>query len=525
MSNLTAEKPAAGRASQTAPDMENALRNQIQNLSYLPTAAAVALKFIELGRAPDTGPNEYAKVISADPSLASKLLALANSSWFGVRQKGTNVLMAVSLLGLCNVRALALSYCMTGLHNELGLSREDSLNFWESGLCKAVTARRYVHAFDASLSDMAFAAGIFQDFALPVMHTIDKGKTSQVLSDPPLSPAEKLADEKARFGMSHSEAGRLLAQKLELPEFYIDAIAFHHDREALSKYSESDVLAEGIYLAGLMPHAKTVWHPDDIQHGQELFEGKLQKFSGGWEPFLAEVQTELDELFSYFQDGREPEMRLEKMMVVATRELADNTTSLVGQVSQMMMNSAVQGKLVHEVLCQKETAEEKSRRDPLTRLLNREGLQAKGSELLDRAKRYHGPLAVVFLDLDHFKSLNDTHGHPFGDYVLTEAAARMEAVLGDKAAVCRYGGDEFVAVLGDLSRQEAETRLAALSKACSKTPFKKGKVVAPVTCSVGMVWTKAASPALTIDQLVKAADQAMYEAKQRGRNNAVFRAV
>lgn len=525
MSNLVAEKPVTAPVAQTVPDMENALRERIQNLSYLPTAAAVALKFIELGRDPDTGPNEYAKVISADPSLAAKLLALANSSWFGVRQKVTKVHMAVSLLGLCNVRALALSYCMTGLHNELGLSREDSLNFWESGLCKAVAARRYVHAFDASLSDMAFAAGIFQDFALPIMHTIDKGKTSQVLSDPTLSPAEKLADEKARFGMNHSEAGRLLAQKLELPEFYIDAIAFHHDREALTKYTKSDVLADGIYLAGLMPHARTVWHPDEIRRGRELFEDKLQKFSGGWEPYLAEVQTELDELFSYFQDGRAPDMQLKEMMIVATRELADSTTSLVGQVNQMMMNSAMQGKLVHEVLRQKETAEEKSLRDPLTRLLNREGFRTKGTELLERAKRYNGPVAVIFLDLDRFKPLNDTHGHAFGDYILTEAAARMQTALGEKAVVCRHGGDEFAAILGDLSRQEAETRLAALAMACREAPFRKGQVSATVTCSVGMVWTHAASPALTLDQLVKAADEAMYEAKRAGRNKVVFRAV
>jgi len=521
MPDLIAEKPVA----QAAPELENALRARIQGLSYLPTAAAVALKFIELGRDPDTGPNEYAKVISADPSLASKLLALANSSWFSVRQKVTRVPMAVSLLGLCNVRALALSYCMTGLHNELGLSREDSLNYWESGLCKAVTARRYVHAFDPSLSDMAFAAGIFQDFALPVMHTVDKGKTSQMLADPTLSPREKLADEKSRFGMDHCDAGRLLAQRLELPEFYIDAIAFHHDLETLSKYSERDVLAEGIYLAGLMPHARTIWHPDDIRHGRELFEDKLQRFSGGWDLFLAEVQAELDELFSYFQDGRVPDMQLREMMIAATRENADNIASLVGQVNLMMTNSALQGQLVHEVLRQKEAAEEKGLRDPLTRLLNREGFQVRGSELLERAKRYNGPLAVAFTDLDRFKSLNDTYGHPFGDYVLTEVAARMQAVFGDRAVLCRYGGDEFVAVLGDLSREEAQTRLRTFSQASHEAPFRKGKVSAPVTWSVGAVWTGSASAALSLDQLVKAADETMYQAKQQGGDKAVLQTI
>jgi diguanylate cyclase (GGDEF)-like protein len=525
MPHLAIENTRTTAAAQPVPAMESGLRNQIQTLSYLPTAATVALKFIELGRDPDTGPNEYAKVISADPSLASKLLALANSSWFGVRQKVTKVPMAVSLLGLCNVRALALSYCMTGLHHELGLSREDSLAYWESGLCKAVTARRYVHAFDASLSDMAFAAGVFQDFALPIMHTVDKGQTAQVLADPTLAPAEKLTREKTTFGMNHCEAGRLLAQKLELPDFYTDAIAFHHDVETLSKYSENEVLAEGIYLAGLMPHARTTWHADDIQHGRELFDDRLQRFSGGWEPFLAEVQTELDELFAYFQDGRTPDMQLKELMVLATKEVADNTTSLVGQVHQMMTNTAVQGQIMHEMLREKETLEEKSLRDPLTKLLNREGLQAKGSEPLERAKRYKGPLAVAFVDIDHFKSLNDAYGHPFGDYVLSEVASRMRTALGDRAVLSRPGGDEFVAILGDLSREEAEARLNAIRKAPNKAPFKKGKVSAPVTWSVGMVWTKSVAPATTIEDLVHIADEAMYKAKQQGRNRAVLQTI
>jgi HD-like signal output (HDOD) protein len=92
-----------------AGKLQQQVRARIESLSDLPTTAAVAIKFVELGKNPEAEPNDNARVISADSSLSSKLLALANSSWAGVRTKVTTVKMAVNLLGLGTVRALAIS--------------------------------------------------------------------------------------------------------------------------------------------------------------------------------------------------------------------------------------------------------------------------------------------------------------------------------------------------------------------------------------------------------------------------------
>ena len=89
----------------------------------------------------EAGPGEYAKIICSDSALSSKLLSLANSSWFGVRNQVTKPLMAINLLGLGTVRTLAISYCLTGLHNNLGLSADESRTFWTASLSKAVAAR------------------------------------------------------------------------------------------------------------------------------------------------------------------------------------------------------------------------------------------------------------------------------------------------------------------------------------------------------------------------------------------------
>ena len=103
--------------------MEQKVRERIAALAYLPTSTAVAMKFMELGKDPEADPSSYAKVISSDASLSTKILALANSSWFGVRNKVTKPQVAVNLLGLGTIRTLAISYCLTGLHNDLQLMR------------------------------------------------------------------------------------------------------------------------------------------------------------------------------------------------------------------------------------------------------------------------------------------------------------------------------------------------------------------------------------------------------------------
>lgn len=515
----TCDKPTTGGAS-----FENELRTRIQGLSYLPSSAAVAMKFIELGRDPESGPNEYAKVISSDASLATKLLAMVNSSWFGVRHRVTKIPMAVSLLGLCNVRALALSYCMTGLHHELGLDRDDSLTYWEAGLCKAVAARCYVQALDEAFADVAFAAGIFQDFALTVMHAVDGGETLKGLSDPATPTSRKLEAEKSRFGMDHCEAGRLLAQKLELPEIYVDTVAFHHDAATLRQFIDNSALAEGIYVASLMPHVRTCWHHEDVEAAKAAVEAN-GRIPGGWEGFLGEVQKELNELFAYFQDGRVPEMQLQQMMAAATREMADITSSLVMHVNETMAAAAAQGKLVDAVLREKEQLKEKALRDPLTRAYNRDGFQARAGEVLERARRYRGTLALAFLDVDEFKKLNDTHGHPFGDHVLTEAAARMEAAAEPGGVVGRLGGDEFAVLFADLSREQAQNKMIELSAAAKQSAFRRGNVAVPLTWTVGMVYVASADANLDLDMLIRHADEVMYEAKRSGRGSAVFRAV
>ena len=156
--------------------------------------------------------------------------------------------------------------------------------------------------------------------------------------------------------------------------------------------------------------------------------------------------------------------------------------------------------------------------DALTGLPNRVLLADRMSQALARAQRNGTRLALLFLDLDGFKEINDTHGHEAGDAALAEVARRLTAIVRETDTLARVGGDEFVVVMGDLDRAEhlAADAAGAVAAKCIEAleqPFPlKGQVHA-LGVSIGMALGDGhGSP----DALLKAADGAMYQAKQSG---------
>src|SRR5687767_10214566 len=264
-------RPARTPASKApaATDFESQVRARIETLAYLPTTSAVAMKFIELGKDPEASPNEYVKVISSDVSLSTKLLALANSSWFGVRNRVTKIQVAVNLLGLSTVRTLAISYCLTGLHNELKLKPEESRIFWSAALCKAVAAKQLARRIDPKCAEEAFAAGLFQDFALPIMYSVAREKFLSLIQDPAIDWQTRLQKERELFKLDHAELARSVALKLELPEVFVDAVAFHHNAAGLKEFCATPALAQAAYGASLFPHVLEVWNSNDARELKE----------------------------------------------------------------------------------------------------------------------------------------------------------------------------------------------------------------------------------------------------------------
>lgn len=159
---------------------------------------------------------------------------------------------------------------------------------------------------------------------------------------------------------------------------------------------------------------------------------------------------------------------------------------------------------------------EQAIRDPLTGLHNRRYLDETSPRELSRAKREGHPLAIVMLDLDHFKRVNDTYGHAAGDEVLKGVSAILCDGARKSDIVCRYGGEEFLVALPNMSVQQAMDRAEQWREKLQSTTFQHGDFSIAVTFSAGI----AAYPVdgTDMDTLVFNADQALYSAKNAGRN-------
>jgi diguanylate cyclase (GGDEF)-like protein/PAS domain S-box-containing protein len=158
--------------------------------------------------------------------------------------------------------------------------------------------------------------------------------------------------------------------------------------------------------------------------------------------------------------------------------------------------------------------EERALRDPLTALPNRGALVERLLVALRRLERHPGLVGVLFVDLDHFKSINDGHGHEVGDRFLCAAAGRLLDTVRGVDAVSRFGGDEFVIVLEDVARVPDATDVAARVVDALERPLLVDGAQLSIGASVGV--TVAAGSRTSPEELLREADVAMYRAKARG---------
>jgi diguanylate cyclase (GGDEF)-like protein len=172
--------------------------------------------------------------------------------------------------------------------------------------------------------------------------------------------------------------------------------------------------------------------------------------------------------------------------------------------------------LLRELEAAKVDAEELARTDALTGLLNRRAVMEVARALFEGALRARSPLSVIILDIDHFKAINDSHGHPVGDAAIAAVAATMERVKRGGDIAGRIGGEEFLLVLPHTRGDEAVTVAERLRKAIPGSAPRVEEGVLGLTCSLGCTEVDAGDTSLMA--LVQRADAALYAAKKSGRN-------
>lgn len=194
------------------------------------------------------------------------------------------------------------------------------------------------------------------------------------------------------------------------------------------------------------------------------------------------------------------------------RSLRRENRKLQEMVSRTKAELTLTARIAGDV---QEELKEQALKDGLTDLWNRRAIFAMLEREVYRAQRNGFPITVVMIDLDHFKTINDTYGHPAGDQVLRESACRLLELMRPYDFAGRYGGEEFLVVLPSCSQHNGVRRAEEFRRAIAAKPVATTAGPVAITCSLGVAAYEDAMPP---EALLHRADEALYQAKHLGRN-------
>lgn len=281
-----------------------ALRELLKSVQ-LPALPLSALNLIQLSRDSETGPEEYAIPIEADPGLTVQLLQFVNSSYFGFRQKISNVKLAIALVGVRTIRNFAICRAVFGLMPNPRCGQFQLRRLWQDSLRRGMFARTISEMAGCANPEELFTAALLQDVALPVLVKAMPDSYREILAllangelqsngDTQASGGTRLSDvERERFGWTHAEAGGRLASLWSLPESFAQLISSHTD--AATSHNDCSVL-DGrriVAMSALLPSSgSSAWHERDAFLA--LFSRLIEPRSIVLADVLARVDGEFD---------------------------------------------------------------------------------------------------------------------------------------------------------------------------------------------------------------------------------------
>lgn len=230
------------------------------------------------------------------------------------------------------------------------------------------------------------------------------------------------------------------------------------------------------------------------------------------------IMSSGEPLVSHDEHIEEPNGRLRHLLTtkVPLRSESGAIVGIVGIGRDITAIKETEGELKRA----RENLHYRATHDSLTALLNREAILDMLDRELARSQRERAPIAVLLADLDHYKSVNDIYGHPVGDQVLREIARRFVRAVRGYDLVGRYGGEEFLLILGGCTATEALTRADQLRESIEASPITTSGGAIHITISIGVLPVQEwAYP--PVEDVLREVDVALYAAKAGGRNRCV----
>lgn len=449
------------------------------------------------------------RLAEQDPGFAVRVVLAVNSGAFGLSRSVGDVRQACSLLGIRGLRNLALSLVVS----DMVPVGPDGTILLVNSLRRAVAARLLAEAMREKQPDEFFTVGLFLEIGLLQSARDDIAAAADVAR---LPAQHRTTYERACGRVDHTVTGAELAQKLKLSEKHVEAVALHHSKEP-----PGSVLAKIAWCAERVAGA---FEGGDVRGGRLDALSAMAQIGipqSATADILDRIPTLLGEAAAAFDRAIPAQEKLDALVLDANRRLVEMNNNYERVLVQLEQLIHEKDQLASQLRRANEELATVAATDSLTSLPNRRAFEQALRRDLARAERSKEPLAVVMIDVDFFKKVNDTYGHATGDVVLRSVAEILRSTLRTGDIAARLGGEEFVALLpnanaegGKIVAERLRTKLAATAMTGPQGPFN-------VTASFGVAFVQGAACRGADASLLEKADAALYEAKRSGRNRVV----
>jgi len=504
----------------TSKDAESTLRDRIVNDCILPVSPILLVQLVQMGKDPDTSPQNYADVIATSDFLAAKVLGAVNSAWWGLRQPVRSVPQAVTLLGTASTRMIAIAHCMASLHKHVRLPKAILDSYWSTSLTKAMAASLYVEQTEGGCTGEAFVSAIMQDMAMPVMHEICPDPYARTERGVSVASAQLCIEEREIFGMDHCDAASLLARSVGLPEFMSDCLEQHHSRRALGERSRSIDLANALYLAALFPHIGLPWHQDDMGEAAALIH---RTFDSTWSlaAVVETVRKRCDDTMRIVSQAKKPKGTLRSLLAKGSAALAKAT---VETVVDLRSTKAAQEKGDNDqatdqadvAVLDTSAAEAAQAEAPTTGRLQR-----KAAAFVQAFRESNSSVAVLLAEVDVLPAPSEGPESTSVDAAVECVQHMLQVTLGRTAMVAPCAGRRLLVIVGGFSdAKHLEWTTSRLCEQLASRPVALASGTIRVSLTIGGQWYQAIPATVDMAELTARAEAVMDRVRSYGKGFA-----
>ncbi len=490
--------------------MRQEIEARLRGPVNFPSPPGVAQQIIELAQDPEIDVNRIADLIGKDAGLTAKILRTANSPIYAQRRRSQNLRQAVLVLGLNATVTLALSFSIVaGLRH----GKKGGLNyalFWRRTVLAAIAARACSELLGLQQSEDVFLAALLQDIGQLALDRSRPGFYDELPNG--ATDAKYLEYERDKAGDDHAAIGGWMLRQWNLPDPICGAVEMSHKPEQAGSGNAAGQFIRCVAMGGELA---AMFTSANRASAMSQVGPRATKLLGLRPAQLAEiintvtrVAPETEQLFEInLLDAGDTALLVEQAReILALRNLQSlNEIDALRQATDSLA-------------ARTEALEDAGRRDGLTGVYNRACLDERLASEFESARKSGWPLSIAFVDLDHFKRINDTYGHQAGDRVLRSVAHLLVSATRESDIVGRYGGEEFVVVFPGMDQESAVIACQRVLDAIRVATHDLGGCIITATASIGVATQSSQTPFTGAAKLVHAADMAVYTAKHNGRN-------